>query len=137
MRRSSSLPKDRGIRRRRAEEEQQEGENSDSCSRGTRTRPMSMHCRGGRGAPLSRALKRAREELFRVCRSQRKNENEKNSFSLFSLFFFSFFSSSLPPLPFQQQRKNPMGGAAVIINSEAEWTAALEKATAEGKAVRF
>ena len=28
-----------------------------------------------------------------------------------------------------------MGGAAVIINSEAEWTAALEKATAEGKAV--
>lgn len=29
-----------------------------------------------------------------------------------------------------------MGGAAVIINSEAEWTAALEKATAEGKAVR-
>jgi len=28
-----------------------------------------------------------------------------------------------------------MGGAAVIIESEADWTAALEKATAEGKAV--
>lgn len=28
-----------------------------------------------------------------------------------------------------------MGGAAIIIKSEAEWTAALEKATAEGKVV--
>ena len=64
-----------------------------------------------------------------------KERRERTELLLLSLFF----SLSLPLFSLFNSKTSTkkMGGAAVIINSEAEWTAALEKATAEGKAVRF
>ena len=92
-----------------------------------------------RSPRLSPRCKRARSRS-KKRRKKTETRKKKTSLSLFCLFFALLFSLQLffrcPRLFFNQNNQKPeMGGAAVIINSEAEWTAALEKATAEGKAV--
>ena len=97
---------------------------------------LSSRHRGGRSPRPLQPRERGKASEVKV--KEKKLDSRKREIEVALTLAFRLLlplSLSLSLFRTKTTKSQKMGGAAVIINSEEEWTAALEKATAEGKAV--